>query len=117
MSTYKDRIRQTVQFGDLYRVENPHAGPRSVLDYVSADRLAAVLFVLQTKDAPPAPARPQGLDPQRSYRVTEIDLAPGAASTLSLDGKTVTGATLMRDGLTPAVAKSCESAVVELAAQ
>ena len=117
VSTYKDQVRQTVQFGDLYRVENPHVGPRAVLDYVSADRSLAVLFVLQTKNAPAAPAHPEGLDPQRSYRVTELDLPPGAASTLPFDGKVVTGAALMRDGLIPACTKSCDSAVVELAVQ
>lgn len=49
--------------------------------------------------------------------MTELDLPPGATSTLPLNGKTVSGAALMRDGLTPACAKSCDSAVVELAAQ
>ena len=117
IGAYKESVRPVVQFGDLYRVENPHAGPRAVLDYVSADRSRAVLFVLQTKDAPAAVARPQGLDPDRRYRVAELDLPPGAASVLPFNGQAVSGATLMRDGLTPACTKPCDSTVVELVAQ
>ena len=77
IKTYKENLLPVVQFGNLYRIENPHTGPRAVLDYVSTDRTRAALFVLQTKDAPATPAKPAGLDLSRRYRMRELNLPEG----------------------------------------
>ena len=117
IATYKQHFLPVVQFGDLYRLENPHAGPRSALNYVSADKSRAVIFVLQTADGNAAPVKPAGIDPGKRYRVAELNLLKGAPSRLPQQGKTLDGAVLMRDGITPACSKACDSFVAELVAE
>jgi alpha-galactosidase len=112
ISAYK-RIRDVTHLGDLYRLERPHHAPRGALNFVSPDRSRAVLFVFQLKEGEPLPVRPEGLDPARRYAVRELNPAPGRAA-LPQEGKAITGADLMRDGLIPSCAKAVEACVVEL---
>jgi alpha-galactosidase len=53
-----------------------------------------------------------GLDPQKKYRVREVNLVGDASSNLPENDKTLDGATLMRDGVTPTCSKELESAVI-----
>jgi alpha-galactosidase len=112
IADYK-RVRPVIQLGDLYRIENPSAGPRSVLNYVSADRARAVLFVLQNSAGNPDPARPQGLDPAARYTAHELLPVAGRAP-LEIEGKTMTGEALMRDGLVPTCHTGNDATIVEL---
>jgi len=114
VALYKDRLRDVVQQGDLYRLVSPYDGPRAALNYVTADRAHAVLFVYQMGDGAAEAVKPRGLDPQRRYRVREVNLLQDTTSDLTLDGKTVDGASLMRDGLVPPCRKQDDSAVIEL---
>jgi alpha-galactosidase len=113
IDAYK-QIRDVTQLGDLYRLEDPHQNYRGALNYVSDDRTKAVVFVFQLKEGPDAPVYPQGLDPDKSYTVHELNPAPGREA-LSLEGKTFTGAELMHDGITPSCANAVEASVIELA--
>jgi alpha-galactosidase len=113
IADYK-RIRPVVQLGELYRIENPGSGPRSVLNYVSPDRSQAALFVLQTAVGYPNPARPQGLNPAARYTVREL-LPVAGRGPLALEGKTLTGEALMRDGLVPSCRAGNDATVIELA--
>jgi alpha-galactosidase len=117
IALYKQKIRDLVEQGDLYRLESPYEKPRAALDYVSADRSRAVLFVYQLEDATAEPAKPRGLDPQTRYHISELNLPAGAKSQLAGDGQTVDGATLLREGLVPPCQKRFQSAVIELAAE
>jgi alpha-galactosidase len=115
ISLYKDELRDVVLQGDLYRLESPYDGPQAALDYVSADRTHAVLFVYQLKAGDSRNAvKPAGLDPQRRYRVHEVNLPAGTHSRLAQDGQVVDGASLMRDGLVTSCEKAFDSIVVEL---
>lgn len=114
VALYKNHLRDIVQQGDLYRLVSPYEGPRSALNYVSSDRKAAVLFVYQLGDSETEAVRLRGLDPKRRYRITEVNLPEGAASKLSVDGQTIDGETLMRDGLAPPCHREYDSAVIEL---
>jgi alpha-galactosidase len=107
------QIREVTHLGDLFRLERPHEAPRGALDFVSADRSRAVVFVFQLKDGQPLPVRPQGLDPNRQYTVRELIPAPGRTA-LPQEGKTCTGEQLMGDGLVPSCSKALEACVVEL---
>ena len=111
---YKDELREIVQQGDLYRLESPYAHPRSAISYVSADQSRAVLFVYQTASSDQKCVKLAGLDPQKKYRVREANLSEGATSNLPENEKTIDGATLMRDGITPSCDKELDSAVIEL---
>jgi alpha-galactosidase len=114
---YKERLRGVVQQGDLYRLESPYDGPRAALDYVTANRSQAVLFVYQLKDGEAKAVKPRGLDPKRSYRLREANLPEGAASQLTANGQVFEGAGLMRDGFQPPCQKEYTSAVIELVAE
>ena len=58
--------------------------------------------------------RPQGLDPAKTYKLRELNPAPGRAA-LPQEGQSFTGEELMRAGLLPSCAKALEACVVELA--
>jgi alpha-galactosidase len=89
IAVYK-RIRETVQRGDLYRLDRPKPGDvRSTTLYVSPDKAQAALFTLVQgthRLDPRAPIRLQGLDPDARYRLERMDgsaLAEGTPATAS----------------------------------
>lgn len=47
VSTYKN-IRQTIQYGDFYRLESPFEGPLTTWEYVDRDRKEAVVLAFMT---------------------------------------------------------------------
>ena len=111
---YKERLRDVVLRGDLYRLESPYERPRAALSYVSEDRARAVLFIYQLGESAFGPVRPRGLDPRKRYRVREVNLPEGRSSRLGLHDKVVDGETLMEEGLVSPLRRALESAVVEL---
>ncbi len=110
VATYKG-IRDVVQLGEQYRLESPYAGPRSALMSVQEGR--AVVFVYSLGDTPAALLKLKGLDAKRTYRIREIDLAPGVKG---LEG-TLDGAALMQNGLPLPTYARYGSGVFELTAQ
>ena len=100
IADYK-RIRPVVQFGDIYRLVSPYdnRGFASMM-YVSEDGNQAVAYwwkIANFYDEHFPRLRFAGLDPERSYRVNELnrlDINP-----LSFEGKTFTGRFLMESGL------------------
>lgn len=115
IALYKREIRGVVEQGNLYRLESPYDNPRAALDYVSADKSHAVLFVYQLKDGEATAVKPHGLDPQKSYFADEVNLPEGTKSWGF--NKAISGADLMRDGFVPPVQKQYDSAVIELTAE
>jgi alpha-galactosidase len=113
IGAYK-RIRDVTQLGDLYRLEDPHGTARGALNFVSPDGSRAVVFVFQLKDGPAEPVRPQGLDPARNYTLRELNPAPGRPP-LPAEGRTLTGAEWMRDGIAPSCRNAVEACAMELA--
>jgi alpha-galactosidase len=112
IAAYK-QVRDVTQLGDLYRLEDPHGNYRGALDYVSDDHTRAVVFAFQLQDGAVAPVHPQGLDPDKSYTVHELNPAPGRAA-IPQEGKSFTGTELMRDGITPSCAHALEASVISL---
>lgn len=113
ISAYK-RVRETTLLGQLYRLEHPHDSARGAINFVSPDATRAALFVFQLKNGESLPVRPQGLDRSKKYTIRELNPAPGRAA-LPLEGKTLTGEELMRDGLAPSCRKALEACAIELA--
>ncbi|HEV2390761.1 MAG TPA: alpha-galactosidase [Verrucomicrobiae bacterium] len=115
---YKQTVREITAQGDLFRLESPYQGPRSALDYVLPDRSRAVLFVYQLADDDAnKPVRPGGLDPQRNYRVRELNLAEGTSGRLDKEGQIVPGSILINEGLVPACHREFDSSIIELIAE
>ena len=95
------KVRDVVQFGDLYRLQSPYAGKGfSSLMYVGQNRDKAVFFwwrISPMYDQSLPRSLFAGLDPERNYRVTElnrIDVRP-----LEFEGKSFSGKFLMESGL------------------
>ena len=63
------------------------------------------------------PVRLQGLDPDRQYRVKEINLMPGRKSNLSGNEKIFSGDYLMKIGLNAFTTSQTNSRVIELVAE
>jgi alpha-galactosidase len=112
IAAYK-KIRDVIAFGDLYRLEDPHENFRGAEDFVSPDKTRAVVFLFQLKEGENVPVHPQGLDPNKNYTIHELNPAPGRAP-IPQEGKTLSGAELMRDGILPSCSKAVEACVIEL---
>jgi alpha-galactosidase len=95
-------LKPVILDGDQYRLVSPYESAHMAVNYVSTDRSRAVLFAYNLY---PRYAEKQhniklrGLDPDRRYRVEEINLMPGATSTLAENGCTYSGDYLMKVGL------------------
>ena len=90
------QIRQTVQFGSLYRLLSPRTNDTTANEYVAHDANDAVLFAFrhsQEYSTLPPLIYPQALDERAIYRVESIDgkLQGGTAE--------YSGAYLMHNGL------------------
>ena len=117
VKTY-DKIKDIVWHGDLYRFSNPRENNYASLAYINSDKSKAVMFnyltfynhVFKTTK----PIKWQGLDPNKSYRVQEINL--------NKDDKTIaenlflSGDFLMNIGLNPVLENNRRSVVILLTA-
>lgn len=118
VQTYK-RISEVIWFGDLYRLVSPYEENRAVLMYVNEARNKAVLFSyllnFRRKEYM-GKVLLSGLDPDKRYKIKEINLLPDAVSTHPDNGKSYTGDYLMKVGLNLSSGKisPLSSAVFEL---
>ncbi len=117
VALYRD-IRPLVQQGEVWRLIPP--GERAALSYVSPDGQQAVVFAFQLADASDSagstdtgPVRLGGLDPERTYEVTAIDLA---ASGPDASAEHRSGADLMEHGLEWPLTTACTARIWTLAA-
>ena len=114
------QLQPAIMDGTQYRLASPYNGNHMAVNYVSADRSMAVLFAY---DIHPRyqekllPVKLQGLDPDKLYRVEEINLMPGTSSTLQAHGQTLSGDYLMKVGLEAFTFGNMQSRVVKLTAQ
>ena len=100
IAEYKE-IRPVVQFGDLYRLISPYDGKNiASLMYCSPQKDKAVFYwwKLETFYNEHLPrVRMQGLDPDKSYRIHELNRIDNEA--LPYEGKVFSGKYLMENGL------------------
>jgi len=100
VSDYKS-VRETVQFGDLYRLLSPYENKGAAsLMYVSKDKNEAVFYEWKlehfTSQILPR-IKMEGLDPHKNYTVTELVPTPGRK--FAFEGKVFSGEYLMKNGL------------------
>ncbi|MGA2246327.1 MAG: alpha-galactosidase, partial [Verrucomicrobiota bacterium] len=112
ISAYK-QIRDVIALGDLYRLEDPHGNYRGAVNFVSPDQSRAVVFAFQLQDGPQSAVHPEGLDPAKLYTLHELNPAPGRVA-IPQEGKSLTGAEIMRDGLIPSCSRATEASVIGL---
>ena len=104
VKTYKN-IRPIVQFGNLYRLLSPYQSSLASLMYVTDNKDKSVVFVYQTQrmfgDFYPN-IKLQGLDPEKKYKITEINVELKNKKTFPEDESIFTGEFLMNQGLNAA---------------
>jgi alpha-galactosidase len=117
-----NRLSPVIWQGDQYRLISPYDESRAVLMYVNDKKDKAVVFsyILNVRYKEPYnKVKLQGLDPQKLYKIEEINLMEGAKATMPENGKILSGDYLMSVGISPATGRAIErtSTVLEITAQ
>ena len=114
------RLKPVILEGTQYRLVSPYESHHMAINYVDTSQVKAVLFAY---DLYPRyqekllPVKLQGLDPNKMYRVEEINLMSGRKSHMKGHGKTFSGDYLMKIGLEVFGSQPMQSHVVEFTAQ
>ena len=118
IADYK-RIRPVIQLGDQYRLISPYSGKGvASLMYVSPEKDEAVFFAYKLdhyKNQTLPRFMMAGLDPDKTYTIEEINVAPGEKPS-SLNGKSVRGRDLMNLGVELSLGNEYASRVYKLSA-
>jgi alpha-galactosidase len=118
LKTY-NTVKPIIYQGDQFRLQNPVNNSVAAILYLNAEKNAGVVFNYLVNNRYGAgstlPIRMQGLDLKKRYRLRELNIYPGTASTLNND-KTYTGELLMTVGYNPDVRADRTSVVLELKA-
>jgi alpha-galactosidase len=112
-----DNLKGAIWHGDQYRLQSPWDNDAASIMYVDNAKAKAVMFNYLVNNrygtGTPVPIRLKGLDAQKKYAVKEINLYPGAKSSIEND-LVLTGDFLMNVGLNPHVSSGRTSVVIEL---
>ncbi|NVM61901.1 alpha-galactosidase [Mucilaginibacter sp. SG538B] len=115
-----DALKDVIWHGDQYRLASPWDNDAASIMYVNDDKSKAVMFNYLVNNrygsGTKVPVRLKGLDPNKKYRVKEINLYPGAGSVLGKEDLTFTGDFLMNVGINPGNSAYHTSVVLELEA-
>ncbi|MDR2921294.1 MAG: alpha-galactosidase [Tannerella sp.] len=114
-----DRLENAILDGDMYRLESPYESEHAALMYVTEKKNKAVLFAFDMHPRlatynQPKPLKLNGLNPDKKYKIEEINLLPGTESKLSSNGKTYSGDYLMKVGIPVFSAQHIISHVIEI---
>lgn len=109
---YKESIRPLIMQGELHRLVSPYDTPLAALSYISPDKSLGVAFFYQTADGNVPNVKFTGLDPEKQYTLTELNVWAG--ETPKFPTATYTGQQLMDKGLSNPLSSQFESAVVQL---
>ncbi|RED23426.1 alpha-galactosidase [Flavobacterium cutihirudinis] len=118
VANYK-RLSNVIWHGDMYRLISPYEDSRAVLMYVDETKSKAVLFSYTLHplyDPQYNAVRFQGLDPNKKYKVEEINLMPEAKKSVEGSGESYTGDFLMNVGLGVSSSSVESSVVLEITA-
>ncbi|MGN8038090.1 alpha-galactosidase [Chitinophaga sp. 22321] len=109
-------LKDVIWHGDQFRLADPNRGSIAAVMYLDEKRAKGVLFSYLVNyrygQGSPLPIRMKGLDPVKKYRLKEINLYPGEASTIAEDA-IFTGEFLMNIGFNPQLNLKRTSVVVE----
>jgi alpha-galactosidase len=112
-----NRLKPVILDGDLFRLVSPYEGNHTSSIYVGKDKKHAVVFAFDIHpryNEKLLPIRLQGLDPDKMYRINEINLVQGANSSTSGKDELFSGEFLMNVGLNLFTGQQLQSRVIEL---
>ena len=113
-----DRLKPVIWQGDQYRLASPYTDDVASLMYVSEGQDKAVWFTYLTKNrykaGSQAPVKLKGLNPEKTYRIQELNVYPGTQSAINANPATYSGNYLMTIGFNPQVSTRRESVVLEV---
>lgn len=119
IKTY-NTIKDVVWHGDLYRLLSPYKGNRAALMYVTENNERAVVFTYGLHDIVDPenfPIKLNGLDPDKDYLITEINLPEDKKSRCPESGKIYSGSYFMNVGIHAPIGGEATSAVFDLKVQ
>lgn len=110
-------LKDVIWHGDQYRLADPHEGSVAAVMYVNEKKSSGVLFNYLVNyrygEGSKFPIRLKGLDPTKKYRLEEINVYPGEASTIQ-GNTTFTGEFLMNIGFNPQLDVKRTSVVIRI---
>ena len=116
-----NRLKELIWNGDMYRLISPYEEERAVVMYVNGEQSKSVLFsyALHPRSMNRfTPVRLQGLDPNKSYKIEEINKMKGGRGPGmfggGFSGKTYSGDYLMKVGISLPNNSELTSSVIEI---
>lgn len=110
-------LKQVIWQGDQYRLANPREGSIASVLYLDQEKTSGIIFnYLVNNRYDESSKRPillKGLDAAKRYKFTEVNVYPGATSTIDA-AKVYTGDFLMKIGFNPDVNANRTSVVLKL---
>jgi len=111
-------FKHIVWHGDLYRLVNPYKNNIASLMYVTKNQNRAVVFnylvnFRYMQNASPRPVKFAGLDANKKYTVTELNVYPGRMSRINSE-RVYSGDFLMKVGINPRINLAKTSVVLEV---
>ncbi|GAB3337469.1 alpha-galactosidase [Larkinella ripae] len=116
------RVKEVIWKGDLFRLVSPQTHNVASLLYVSEKQDKAVWFSYlvgnRYREGSQAPIRLNGLHPDKTYKIQELNVYPGTNSPINRSSQAVySGDYLMTVGFNPAVDANRASVVLEITEQ
>ncbi|MDB4901908.1 MAG: rafA [Mucilaginibacter sp.] len=113
VKTYK-QFSEAIWHGDQYRLQNPRENDVASIMYVDTTKSTAIMFnyLVNTRygAGTNSPIRLKGLEPDKRYSISEVNLFPGTKSTIQ--DATYTGDFLMTVGINPDVHEGRTSVLI-----
>ncbi|WP_436831256.1 alpha-galactosidase [Parapedobacter sp. DT-150] len=108
-------VKQVIWQGDQYRLTHPRENSVASMLFVDKEKTKGVLFNYLVSnrydEGSRLPIKLEGLDPERNYRISEINLYPGTSSPID-SARVYSGDFLMKIGFNPQVRRGRESVVL-----
>ncbi|MFC7525063.1 alpha-galactosidase [Parapedobacter sp. GCM10030251] len=113
-------IKEIIWHGDQYRLTHPRENSVASMLFVDKAKDNGVMFAYLVNnrydEGSHLPIRLEGLDPERRYRISEINLYPGTSSPIAHE-QVYSGDFLMKIGFNPQVRKGRESVILQMEAE
>lgn len=114
IGNYK-KLKSVIYEGDLYRLTSPYEGNHAALFYVTENKSLLFAYDIYPRYGENLfPVKLQGLNPDKMYRLKEINIMPGNMSDFKQDNRLLSGDFLMNVGVNVFSTRQTHSCVIEI---